>query len=332
MSLKQNNEITVKIKGDIKDFYKIIEQKGFKQIRTFTLEDTYFIPTNIQNQIEIMTTRQILSKAVIIRNIVSKTTTKRITFKTKQIDEQGNILSQQAINCNIEDIESAKKLLQAIGYTQIMEITEHDKVYEKEGLELAVKEIENGYNLIEVETEDNEEMNTIEKLKSKINEIEIPIYTDNYFVKKAEIELNKILQREEQTQHEKSCGCMIIEGNKVLLVHQESGFWSFPKGHVEEGETEIQTAKREVKEETNLDVEIEDETKRYEIEYFSRKRKDKKVVFFVAKKVGGQETPLEGEIQQIKWVNFAEAFGTLTHENTKEILKQAIKDIGINQE
>ena len=325
MSLKQNNEITVKIKGDIKDFYKIIEQKGFKQIRTFTLEDTYFIPTNIQNQIEIMTTRQILSKAVIIRNIVSKTTTKRITFKTKQIDEQGNILSQQAINCNIEDIESAKKLLQAIGYTQIMEITEHDKVYEKEGLELAVKEIENGYNLIEVETEDNEEMNTIEKLKSKINEIEIPIYTDNYFVKKAEIELNKILQREEQTQHEKSCGCMIIEGNKVLLVHQESGFWSFPKGHVEEGETEIQTAKREVKEETNLDVAITSE-KKYINHYITDTEVDKTVVYFIAKKIGGEEKPQEGETIEVKWFEFKEALKTLTFDNTKEILKNVLKD------
>ena len=48
---------------------------------------------------------------------------------------------------------------------------------------------------------------------------------------------------------EKSCGCVIIENNKVLLILQQNdAYWGFPKGHVENGETEIQTAKREVKE------------------------------------------------------------------------------------
>ena len=39
---------------------------------------------------------------------------------------------------------------------------------------------------------ESDELNTIDKLIKKINEINIPIYTDNYFVKKAEIELDKI--------------------------------------------------------------------------------------------------------------------------------------------
>jgi ADP-ribose pyrophosphatase YjhB (NUDIX family) len=55
---------------------------------------------------------------------------------------------------------------------------------------------------------------------------------------------------------EKSCGCIIIENRKVLLIKQTSGIWGFPKGHVEHDETEEETAKREVKEETNIDVEI----------------------------------------------------------------------------
>ena len=62
---------------------------------------------------------------------------------------------------------------------------------------------------------------------------------------------------------EKACGCIIIDDGKVLLVQQHQGFWGFPKGHVENGETEIQTAIREVKEETNIDV-IPDENKRYD--------------------------------------------------------------------
>lgn len=41
---------------------------------------------------------------------------------------------------------------------------------------------------------DNKELNTIEKLIQKVNKIGIPVYTNNYFVKKAEIELDKIIR------------------------------------------------------------------------------------------------------------------------------------------
>ena len=79
-----------------------------------------------------------------------------------------------------------------------MNIKENDIVYEKNGFELAVKDIENGDNLIEIEEKD--ELDTTEKLIQKVNEIGIPIYTDNYFVKKAEIELDKILTKKSNTE------------------------------------------------------------------------------------------------------------------------------------
>ena len=79
--------------------------------------------------------------------------------------------------------EDAKQLLKAIGYREIINIKEEDKEYEKDGFQLTVKDIKNGDNLIEVET--NNSYNTIEKLIQEINELEIPIYKDNYFVKKS---------------------------------------------------------------------------------------------------------------------------------------------------
>ena len=66
--------------------------------------------------------------------------------------------------------------------------------------------------------------------------------------------------------YEKSCGAVIFDNDKVLVIQQVAGHWGFPKGHVEQGETELETAKREIKEETNLDVEI-DETKRNKTSY-----------------------------------------------------------------
>ena len=93
------------------------------------------------------------------------------------------------------DINEAKKLFKALGYYQIMNIKENDEVYSKNGFELAIKYIEKGAILMEVETEENTEWDSIEKIKNMISRINIPIKKDEYFVKKAEIELNKILKR-----------------------------------------------------------------------------------------------------------------------------------------
>ena len=192
MGLKESNEITVKVKCELEELYKILEEYGFKALHKFSMDDYYFIPESLNlNQ---MSVREILAKAVLVRDILGKTSgeiSKKITVKIKNFDEQGNILSQKSVNCDIASIEDAKNLLKAIGYKEIMNIKEEDIVYEKDSFELSIKNVINGDNLIEVETDDK--YNTIEKLIEKINEINIPIYTDNYFVKKAEVELEKIL-------------------------------------------------------------------------------------------------------------------------------------------
>ena len=41
--------------------------------------------------------------------------------------------------------------------------------------------------------------------------------------------------------YEKSCGAIIFDGDKVLILQQTAGHWGFPKGHVEDGETEVET-------------------------------------------------------------------------------------------
>ena len=199
MSVKQSNEITVKVKENLNSLYNRLENKGFKVIDEFYMEDTFFIPNNLN--LEKMKTRDIIAKAILVRKIRGKgdkALANKLTFKRKNIDSNGNILSQDSINCDILDVEDAKKFIEAIGYKEIMTISEEDKVYEKDSFELAIKDIKNGDNLIEIETvEGNNELDTIEKLKEKINNLDIPIYTDNYFVKKAEIELDKVLKRKE---------------------------------------------------------------------------------------------------------------------------------------
>ena len=192
-----SNEITVKVKCRLEELYKILEEKGFNIIDKFSLNDTYLIPKELD--VEEMSVREILSHAVIIRKMIQEMPYKvinKITFKKKEFENEGNILSQTSTSCQIKDVEEAKILFEALEYKEIMNIKENDLVYSKDGFDLAIKDIQNGDKLIEIETvEDNKQLDTIEKLKEKVDSIEIPICTDSYFIKKAEIELSKILKR-----------------------------------------------------------------------------------------------------------------------------------------
>lgn len=125
---------------------------------------------------------------------------------------------------------------------------------------------------------------------------------------------------------EKSCGCIIINDGKVLLIQQKKGNWGFPKGHVEFNETEKQTAIREVKEETNLDVKIFN-NRRYTEKYISYKGRMKQVVYFLAKQTGGIEKKQDSEIRAMKWMEFDDAIKKLTYSNTRNLFGKVLRDL-----
>lgn len=109
-------------------------------------------------------------------------------------------------------------------------------------------------------------------------------------------------------------------------MKKNRNFWGFPKGHMEEGENEIQTALREVKEEVGLEVEI-DEQKRYTLNYIIRDEIDKTTVLYIATPKSEEIIMQESEIENTKWCDFDEALNTLTFENWKEMFKKVIEDI-----
>lgn len=194
------NEITVKISCSLEEMYNILENKGFSIVDKFCLEDIYYIPKEID--IKKQPIREILTKYILIRNIIQFIPDKfidsynifKITLKRKNIALDGSIIEQYKKDCQIQDIDEAKGLIEELGFKEIMTIKENSVVYGKDDLKLAIKNIEDGDNLIEIETiEDNPKLNTTEKLKVIINELQIPIDTNDYFVKKAENKLSRIL-------------------------------------------------------------------------------------------------------------------------------------------
>lgn len=123
---------------------------------------------------------------------------------------------------------------------------------------------------------------------------------------------------------EKSCGCVIVNNEKVLLVYEKNQkFWGFPKGHVEEFETEIETAKRETLEEVGLIVEI-DESKRYEFKYNIGNDREKTCVLFLANPKTMDIKNQKTEIEKSAWYNFDEAMNLLPYKDQKEALKKLL--------
>jgi 8-oxo-dGTP pyrophosphatase MutT (NUDIX family) len=114
---------------------------------------------------------------------------------------------------------------------------------------------------------------------------------------------------------------------QVLLVQHHSGYWAFPKGHQELGETPLETAERELFEETGLNVETYLSTEAYSEHYFFRHHQElinKKVDYFIAK-VSGKVVLQQEEIQACQWLPLNEAVKQITFEAGKSLCSQVIE-------
>lgn len=132
-------------------------------------------------------------------------------------------------------------------------------------------------------------------------------------------------------QYEKSCGAVVFINNggepEFLVIQQNINiYWGYPKGHMIEGETEEETALREVKEETGLEVDILSGFK-HRIEYKPRPDIAKEVIFFLGKAKGKNVIIDKSEIQSYQWVTFETGLRKVTHEVSKELLKEAYEYI-----
>lgn len=186
------NEITLKMNCSISEMCNILEKKEFKKIEKYYLNDLYFIPSNLN--INNLSIREILSNSIILRNVLDDTSTKllsKLLIKNKVYDNNGNIISQSKVECEIKDKKSGCKFLETLKYKLLMEINEEGTVYKKNGFKIAIKDIKNSDKLVEIE--ENEKYDSIAKLISEVKKLNLPLDMQNYFVKKAEVELKKLL-------------------------------------------------------------------------------------------------------------------------------------------
>jgi 8-oxo-dGTP pyrophosphatase MutT (NUDIX family) len=128
---------------------------------------------------------------------------------------------------------------------------------------------------------------------------------------------------------ERSAGAIVFHRKdgkiEYLLLHYEAGHWEFPRGNIEQGETEEETARRETKEETGItDVAFIDGFKETSAWFFTREGKTvhKEAVYFLAE-TKQKDVAISFEHQDHAWLPFEQAIEKVTFKNAKEILRKA---------
>lgn len=109
----------------------------------------------------------------------------------------------------------------------------------------------------------------------------------------------------------------------LLLQSATDDFWGLPKGHVEPHENLVQTAVREIKEETSLATRIDTDFKET-VEYDMKNGHHKSVTFFVSKVAPDVKVTRQiEEINSFGWFDYEAAYDKLTYDNLKQLLKNA---------
>lgn len=114
----------------------------------------------------------------------------------------------------------------------------------------------------------------------------------------------------------------------VLCGRDKPLLWCLPKGTPEAGETIEETALREVREETGLEVTLENDLG--EIEYWFKRpgsRVHKRVNFFLMSPIGGNTDDHDPEFDRVRWFNHEEAIKAMTHETEVRLVRKTIRQI-----
>jgi len=194
-------EITVRLDENMQSAISKLENQGFKKIRESQIDDVYM--TAKLKELNKDNIQTILKKSVLLRSLkLENKEIKKITYKNKETDKDGDIISEQKINLDCSDLEKAKDLFKHLEFEELIRVRYKVIVYSKGKVEYAFQDVENLGNLIEYENIDDfegkslDEINTVKKnMFEEIKNTGIKL-TEEKDVKKAyELILNKYFNK-----------------------------------------------------------------------------------------------------------------------------------------
>lgn len=128
---------------------------------------------------------------------------------------------------------------------------------------------------------------------------------------------------------ERSCGAVVFTRGagiiQYVIIQSREGIFGFPKGRMEAGETEEETALREIKEETGLSVSLLDGFKTEDAHPFTRDETPimKHITYFLAEYHDQTPVPQESELMQVRLMQYEAAMEAFQYDSSKRILTEA---------
>jgi 8-oxo-dGTP pyrophosphatase MutT (NUDIX family) len=133
------------------------------------------------------------------------------------------------------------------------------------------------------------------------------------------------------SEREVSAGGVVVHEGQVLVIvptrraADGSQVLALPKGHLDKGETVVQAATREVREETGMAVEPVQELGEVRYWYMrNRHRVAKSVHFFLFRLLGGDLAEHDDEVLEARWMGLAEAQKALSYAGEREMVARAL--------
>lgn len=173
-------EITVQVYDKIDDIIKILESKGFKVTKEYTMIDYYYSKYDLE-QLKKMTYQALIVNSFLLRNIITDKESCELCYKNKIIKDNV-VVSEQKQTTKIDSFKNAVKIFENSGITMWCEVQNHSFVYRKSGICFALQIIKDLGVFIEYE-EDSTMQNLstskkIERMKEIVNSLGLKLGND----------------------------------------------------------------------------------------------------------------------------------------------------------
>lgn len=180
----RETEVTYQVFDDFETAERKLLDLGYKKIESILLEDNYY--TSIAKT-KVMSTEysDLMKKTVIVRHLIfpSGKRVLKVCYKDKNLDGEGNVISEQKTEAHINDMQNMMRILANLGFSNWCYCFSQNNLYEKDGKQLLLQNVKNLGLLLEVEAfEDMEGMTAdkkIEKLKKFVKGLNLDIGKDH---------------------------------------------------------------------------------------------------------------------------------------------------------
>lgn len=192
--MQMETEITVLVKTSYENLKEELLNKGFELKEEYEVNDDYLIDSRLN--LSSMSNLDILKNCILVRDVVG--IEKELLYKYKEYDDNGDIIKQGKVKCPVIDTKKAIDFMMAINYKRLFSIYDKCIVFANDRTQLVVQLVNDKYIFIEMESNGefiDRDYANIEEMKEDLLSYNLPIDNSNFFIKKAEIMLNKVLNK-----------------------------------------------------------------------------------------------------------------------------------------